>query len=236
MVFFGVLLWCSAIGGLFLERRLAAILDTDMAGYSRLMEADEAGFIKRQKNHRRECFDPEIQRNRGIIIKTTGDGLLVQFVSASDAVRAAIEIQIGMMKRELNSSEDERIRYRVGINVGDVVFDDGDVFGDGVNVASRLEGLAEPRGVCLSDSVNQMVQDGLSEPFNYLGIQKVKNISVRSAPGNGRPIHRHKKSTKSIRRGNNACSFALCPTGSTGLCQVWKWTAYFEGAHLVEPP
>jgi class 3 adenylate cyclase/pimeloyl-ACP methyl ester carboxylesterase len=160
-----------------MERRLAAVFATDMVGYSRLMEADQTGIILRQKAHRRELIDPEIQRNRGNIIKTTGDGLLVEFASAADAVRAAIDIQIGMMKRESDSSEDERIRYRVGINIGDIVFDEGDIFGDGVNVASRLESMAEPGGVCVSDSTYQLVQDRLNEPFNDLGSQRVKNIS-----------------------------------------------------------
>lgn len=160
-----------------MERRLAAILATDMAGYSRLMEADESGIISRQKAHRRELIDPEIERNRGHIVKTTGDGLLVEFASAQDAVRSAIEIQAGMLQRERDRPQDERIQFRVGINVGDVVFDDGDIFGDGVNVASRLEGLAEPGGVCVSDSVYQMVQDRLTEPFRDLGSQRVKNIS-----------------------------------------------------------
>jgi class 3 adenylate cyclase/pimeloyl-ACP methyl ester carboxylesterase len=160
-----------------MERRLAAILATDMYGYSRLMEADEEGVITRQKAHRRELIDPEIERNRGHIVKTTGDGLLVEFASAQDAVRSAIDIQTGMAQRERDRSDDERIQYRVGINVGDVVFDNDDIFGDGVNVAARLEGLAEPGGVCLSDSVYQMVQDRLNEPFRDLGSQRVKNIS-----------------------------------------------------------
>ncbi len=160
-----------------MERRLAAILAADMAGYSRLMEADEDGIISRQKAHRRELIDAEIERNRGHIVKTTGDGMLVEFASAQDAVRSAIDIQTGMVQRERDRSDDERIQYRIGINVGDVVFDDGDIFGDGVNVAARLEGLAEPGGVCVSDSVYQTVQDRLTEAFRDLGSQRVKNIS-----------------------------------------------------------
>jgi class 3 adenylate cyclase/pimeloyl-ACP methyl ester carboxylesterase len=160
-----------------MERRLAAILAADMFGYSRLMEADEDGVISRQKAHRRELIDPEIERNRGHIVKTTGDGMLVEFASAYDAVRSAIEIQTGMTRRERGRSDEERIQYRVGVNVGDVVFDDGDIFGDGVNVASRLEGLAEPGGVCVSDSVYQIIQERLTEPFRDLGSQRVKNIS-----------------------------------------------------------
>jgi len=160
-----------------MERRLAAIFAADMAGYSRLMEADEDGIILRQKAHRRELIDVEIERNRGHIVKTTGDGMLVEFASAQDAVRSAIDIQTGMVQRERDQSDDERIQYRIGINVGDVVFDDGDIFGDGVNVAARLEGLAEPGGVCVSDSVYQTVQERLTEAFRDLGSQRVKNIS-----------------------------------------------------------
>ncbi|MCZ6863907.1 MAG: alpha/beta fold hydrolase, partial [Alphaproteobacteria bacterium] len=122
-------------------------------------------------------IDPEIERNRGHIVKTTGDGLLVEFASAQDAVRSAIDFQAEMVQRERDRPEDERIQYRVGINVGDVVFDDGDIFGDGVNVASRLESLAEPGGVCVSDSVYQTLQDRLTKPFRDLGSQRVKNIS-----------------------------------------------------------
>ena len=160
-----------------MERRLAAILATDMFGYSRLMEIDEAGIISRQKALRRELTDPEIERNRGHIVKTTGDGLLVEFASAHDAVRTAIDIQMEMLQREGDRSQDERIQYRIGINVGDVVFDDGDVFGDGVNVAARLEGLAEPGGICISDSVYLIIRDRVTEPFRDLGSQRVKNIS-----------------------------------------------------------
>lgn len=160
-----------------MERRLAAILAADMYSYSRLMEFDEEGVIKRQKSHRRELIDLEISNNRGRIVKTTGDGMLAEFASAQDAVRCAITIQSNMPERERERSDDERIQYRIGINVGDVVFDDGDIFGDGVNVAARLESLAEPGSVCISDSVYQMVQDRLSETFRDLGSQKIKNIS-----------------------------------------------------------
>lgn len=160
-----------------MERRLTAILATDMVGYSRLMELDEAGVIARQKAHRRELIDPEIARYRGQIVKTTGDGLLVAFASAVDAVRAAIEIQTAMIPREEDRPEKHRIRFRCGITVGDVVFDEGDIFGASVNVAARLESMTEPGGVCISDVAHQMVQDAVSHPFNDLGTQKVKNIS-----------------------------------------------------------
>ena len=160
-----------------MERRLAAILAADMVGYSRLMEADESGIISRQKAHRQALIDPAIQDCSGHIVKTTGDGMLVEFASAHDAVRCALKIQAEMLAREQGRTSKTRIQFRVGINVGDVVFDDGDIFGDGVNVAARLESLAEPGGICISDSVYQMLQDRLPEPFFDLGSQKVKNIS-----------------------------------------------------------
>ncbi|HUE46607.1 MAG TPA: alpha/beta fold hydrolase [Aestuariivirgaceae bacterium] len=160
-----------------MERRLAAILSADMAGYSRLMERDEDGVISRQKAHRREIVDPEILSRNGRIVKTTGDGVLVEFSSAQDAVRCAIDIQSALVERETAISPDDRIRYRVGINLGDIVFDDGDVFGDGVNVAARLQGLSEPGSVCVSDIVHQALTDRIRAPFRDMGSQRVKNIS-----------------------------------------------------------
>src|SRR5688572_25812732 len=160
-----------------MERRLAAILVADMAGYSRLMEQDEVGVLERHKAHRRELIDPEITRRGGRIVKTTGDGMLAEFASAQDAVRCAIDIQTAMAERECASPMDRRILYRFGINLGDIVFDEGDVFGDGVNVAARLQGLAQPGGICISDIVHQTVGDRLSEPFRDMGSQRVKNIS-----------------------------------------------------------
>jgi len=160
-----------------MERRLAAVMAADMVGYSRLMETDEDDVIARQKNHRQELIDPEIDRHRGRIVKTTGDGMLAEFTSAQDAVRCGIDIQTGMTRRESDQNDDRRILYRVGINLGDVVFDDDDIFGDGVNVAARLEGLAEPGGVCISDIVHQTVLDRINEPFRDMGGQRVKNLS-----------------------------------------------------------
>src|SRR3954466_4908582 len=142
-----------------MERRLAAVLSADMAGYSRLMEFDEDGTIARQKAHRHEAIDPGIANSGGRIVKTTGDGMLAEFGSAQNAVRCAIDIQNAMAERERESSPDRRIVYRVGINLGDVVFDEDDVFGDGVNVAARLQALSKPGGVCISDVVHQIVAD-----------------------------------------------------------------------------
>jgi class 3 adenylate cyclase len=150
-------------------RRLAAIMAADMAGYSRLMERDEDGVVSRQKIHRRELIDPEIANAEGRIVKTTGDGMLVEFASVHDAVRCAIKIQTAMASREAEIPFDGRILYRIGINLCDVIEDEGDVFGDGVNVASRLEGMAEPGGVCISDVVHHLIGDRIGEPFRGLG-------------------------------------------------------------------
>lgn len=159
------------------ERRLAAVLVTDMVGYSGLIAIDQTGTLERQKTFHRELIAPTIKRKRGEIIKLTGDGVLAAFSSASDAVQAALEIQQGMRRREAETELARRIQYRCGVNVGDVIFDDGDIFGDVVNLAARLESLAQPDGICISDTVYQLVADALDHSFENLGAQKVKNIS-----------------------------------------------------------
>src|SRR6266850_1612223 len=126
------------------ERRLAAILAADVAGYSRLMGADEEGTLDRLKAHRRELVDPKIKEHRGRIVKTTGDGMLAEFPSVVDAVRCAVEMQRGMVDRNAEIPEDKRIAFRIGINLGDIIVDGDDIYGDGVNIAARLEALAEP--------------------------------------------------------------------------------------------
>jgi adenylate cyclase len=158
-------------------RRLAAILAADVAGYSRLMGADEEGTHERLKAHRRELVDPKISEHSGRIVKTTGDGMLAEFPSVVDAVRCAAELQRAMIDREAGVPEDRRIRFRIGINLGDVIVDGDDIFGDGVNVAARLEALAEPGGLCISRMVRDQIRDKLSYAFEDLGEQTVKNIA-----------------------------------------------------------
>ncbi len=159
------------------ERRLAAILAADVVGYSRLMGADEEGTLARLKAHRRELIDPKIREHRGRIVKTTGDGALVEFSSVVDAVRCAAEIQRGMRDRETGEAEDRRIRFRIGVNLGDIIAEEGDIFGDGVNVAARLEALSEPGGLCISGSAREQIGNRLPYGFEDLGEQSVKNIA-----------------------------------------------------------
>jgi TolB-like protein/class 3 adenylate cyclase len=158
-------------------RRLAAILAADVAGYSRLMEADEEGTHERLKAHRRELVDPKISEHRGRVVKTTGDGMLVEFPSVVDAVRCAAELQRAMIDREAGMPEDRRITFRIGVNLGDVIVEDADIFGDGVNVAARLEALADPGGICISRMVRDQIRDRLAYAFEDLGEQSVKNIA-----------------------------------------------------------
>src|SRR5215470_548896 len=128
------------------ERRLTAIFAGDVAGYSRLMGVDEEGTLARLNAHRRGFLDPKIAEHRGRVVKRTGDGILIEFASAVDAVRCALEIQRGMSERNGSLPQDKRIELRTGIHVGDIIIDDGDIFGDGVNIAARLEGIAQPGG------------------------------------------------------------------------------------------
>lgn len=160
-----------------MEHRLAAIVAADMAGYSRLMEADERGTLARLRTHRIELIDPVIDRNHGHIIKTTGDGLLVEFHSVADAVRASIEIQERMRRRNSDVASDRRIEFRIGINLGDIIFEDGDIYGDGVNIAARIEQLAEVGGICVSAAVHAQVDGRVEAEFEDLGEKSLKNIS-----------------------------------------------------------
>jgi adenylate cyclase len=160
------------------ERRLAAVVAADLVGYSRLMEADETGTLARLKTHRIELIDPAIVKNRGRIIKTTGDGMLVEFQSVVNAVVCAAEIQRRMGRRNTDVSPARWMQFRIGINLGDVIVEENDIFGDGVNVAARLETLAEPGGICVSGAVRDQVGDRLDDvEFEDLGEQSVKNIT-----------------------------------------------------------
>jgi TolB-like protein/class 3 adenylate cyclase len=159
------------------ERRLAAILAADVAGYSRLMGADEEGTLAALKAIRRELGDPKIAEHRGRIVKTTGDGLLVEFQSVVDAVRCAVEVQRAMADRNADVPADKRIEFRLGIHQGDIIVEDGDIFGDGVNLAARLEGLAEPGGICVSGRVRADAVGKVDAAFDDLGEQSLKNIA-----------------------------------------------------------
>lgn len=162
-------------------RRLAAIFAADVAGYSRLMGVDEEGTHASTMGHLRELFVPKIEEHQGRVVKSTGDGLLAEFASAVEAVQCAVEIQIGMLHRNFGIPEDRRLDFRIGVNLGDVIAEPEDIFGDGVNIAARLEALAEPNGICISRAVHEQVRDKLSHNFADLGPREVKNIA--------RPVH-----------------------------------------------
>jgi class 3 adenylate cyclase len=159
------------------ERRLAAILAADVAGYSRLIGSDEEGTLARLRALRAEITDPKIAAHRGRIVKTTGDGLLVEFASVVDALRCAAEVQAAMTQNNAALQPDRHIEFRIGINVGDIVVEDGDIFGDGVNIAARLEGLAEPGGICVSARVHEDAAGRLDLTFEDIGEQALKNIT-----------------------------------------------------------
>jgi adenylate cyclase len=160
------------------ERKLAAILAADVVGYSRLMGEDEAGTLARLREHRRELIDPKISEHKGRIVKTTGDGILIEFPSIVEAVACAVAVQRGMAELNAETPEEERIVFRVGVNLGDIIIaEDNDIHGDGVNVAARLEGLADPGGICISGTVRDHVGDRLDLAFDDLGDQTLKNIA-----------------------------------------------------------
>lgn len=188
-----------------IERRLAAVLAADVVGYSRLMEVDEAGTLARLKSVRVELIDPAIANCKGRLIKTTGDGLLVEFQSVTEALRCAVDFQQRMARRNRDMPASRTLLYRIGINLGDVIVEDGDIFGDGVNVAARLESIAEPGGICISAAVRDQVADRLDVGYEDLGEQQVKNIK--------RPIRVFKVLLDSEAPGGNkqAATEALAP-------------------------
>ncbi len=150
------------------QRRLSAIVSADVAGYSRLMGSDESGTLAALKTYRRDVIDPKIAEYGGRIVKTTGDGLLLDFPSVVDAVRCAVDFQRGMTERNASVPVDRRLDFRIGINVGDIIIDEDDIYGDGVNIAARLQALAEPGGICVSKVVRDQVLDKLSFTFDEL--------------------------------------------------------------------
>jgi len=167
----------GTLSGERFERRLAAILASDIAGYSRLMGQDEAGTLARVRALRRELIDPTVTEHKGRIVKTTGDGILIEFPSVVEAVSCALAVQNAMAERNADIAEKQRIEFRVGINLGDVIVEDGDIHGDGVNVAARLEALAEPGGICVSRVVRDQVRDRLEVVLDDMGEQNLKNIA-----------------------------------------------------------
>jgi adenylate cyclase len=160
-----------------LTRRLAAVFATDVVGYSRMMGIDEAGTLQRMTAYIEGVFKPTIKDHSGQIVKTTGDGLLVEFSSAVDAVECAVEVQKLMAENGKDEPEDLRVIFRIGINLGDIIIQDGDIFGEGVNIAARLEGLADPGGICISADVHTQVHNRMDAVFEDKGEQHVKNIS-----------------------------------------------------------
>ncbi len=173
--------------GARVERRLAAILAADIAGYSRLMGADEEGTLARLKACRKALVDPKISEYRGRIVKTTGDGMLVEFGSAVDAVRCAVEVQRGMATSNVDIPETKRIEFRIGIHVGDIIIDDNDIFGDGVNIAARLEGIADPGGICISDDAHRQIRGKTEIAYDDMGHQSLKNITEPMRAWRARP-------------------------------------------------
>lgn len=192
-----------------MERRLAAVFLTDMVGFSRLMALDEEATIRRQKDHREQLIDPQIASHGGKIIKTTGDGVMVLFASVVDAVRCAVEVQNAVKESEAEISSACRIQYRIGINLGDIVLEGGDIFGDGVNVAARLEGLAHPGGICISGNVHDQLVGKTGLEFDDDGEQILKNIA--------RPVHIWQWRAGQTRQTSEAFEHTQSPVGAGAL-------------------
>jgi TolB-like protein/class 3 adenylate cyclase len=214
------------------ERQLVAILAADVVGYSRLVGADEEGTLAQLRACRRELIEPCIAAHQGGVVKTTGDGMLVRFASPVEATRCAVEIQQGMTERNSDLPDHKRLQFRIGINLGDVVVEDGDMFGDGVNVAARLEALADPGGICISRSVRDQVRDRLAFAFEDLGEQQVKNIA--------RPLHVYRLGLKASARPTSEPSppagsaFALPDKPSIAVLPFTNMSGDPEQEYLVD--
>jgi len=202
-----------------IERRLAAVLVADVVGYSRLMGDDEAGTLEALKAYRSEVIDPTIAIHRGRIVKLMGDGTLVEFASVVDAVRCAVELQRKLVERNTGVPHDRRIEFRIGINLGDVILDGEDIYGDGVNVAARLESLAAPRGICISGTVHDAIGNKLPVQFEFMGEQQIKNIeksvrayrSVETPASTGGPLRDPSVSVSSTAQAQTKPSLAVKP-------------------------
>src|SRR5229473_1242606 len=216
------------------ERRLAAIVAMDVVGYSRLMGADEVGTLTALKSHRTALLDPVVAAHHGRLVKSTGDGLLLEFASVVDAIGCAVAVQRGMLSRNAEVPEDKRLVFRIGVNIGDIIIDGSDIFGDGVNVAARLEALCEPGGICISRAANEQVRDKLSLSFADLGEHMVKNIAravgvfglaardIASLPEI--PVYRSPvESTTSAKypRKSNVIAAAVCGIALVGAAIWW---------------
>jgi adenylate cyclase len=229
------------------ERQLAAVVAADIAGYSRLMGADEEGTLAQLKACRRDLIDPGIARHRGRIVKTTGDGMLIEFSSPVEAVRWAVAMQQGMIDRNADIRDEKRILLRVGINLGDVIVDDKDLYGDAVNIAARLENLADPGGICISLTVRDQIRDRLALPFEDGGEQSVKNIArpigvyalsadaVAALPKTATPAASRPAAPRYARRGVAALAVAGVLLIAGGLWWLWPW-AKAPSATATAPP
>jgi adenylate cyclase len=209
------------VGEQRVERKLAAILAADVVGYSRLMGADEEGTLTRLKSLRCAVFDPKIREHHGHIVKTTGDGILVEFPSVVEAVQCAVEVQQATAEYNVEVAREQRLEFRAGINLGDIIIEGGDIYGDGVNVAARLESLAEPGGVCLSGTVYEHVRDKLPYQFADLGDQRVKNIA--------RPIRVYSVKAESIARSATASPSDTRSSPTSGIA-LWRRSKVLSGA------
>jgi len=212
-----------------LERRLAAILAADVVGYSRLMGVDEAGTLERLKSLRRELVQPKITEHKGRIVKLMGDGLLAEFPSVVEAVQCAADIQQSMIGRETDLAEELRIRLRIGVNLGDIIVEGSDIYGDGVNVAARLEGLAEPGGICISGPAFDTVEGKLDLAFEDIGPQQVKNIA--------KPVRAHRLTPSRLQEGtpnNLAQQLALPDRPSIAVLAFTNMSDDQEQEHLSD--
>jgi len=215
-------------------RRLTAILAADVAGYSRLMGADEEGTLERLKDLRRDVLDPKIAEHHGRIVKTMGDGFLVEFASVVDAVRCALGVQEAMPQRDSSVAANDRIELRIGINLGDVIVEGDDIYGDGVNIAARIENLADVGGVFVSSTVHDQVRDRLPFVFEDLGEQRVKNIArpVRIYSVRGAGVARYGQASLLVLGGrlDGRPAFGLAPDPSNPAARLTAGRAVRRGS------